>query len=211
MKLSELFERCLNTSYYQTGKSANYAIEKNEDKLNIYFEETDGDNDWRINLDFPAKPYNRMGQTLWFAHRGFLSLWKEIEPRLSPYIMDENIKELTVTGYSHGAAAALLCHEYVWYNRPELRNSLKGYGFGCPRVIHGAKGEKEKYRWETFTVIRNIDDIVTHLPPASLGYIHVGNMLEIGKKGRYTPIDAHRPENILKELRLLETTKQASS
>lgn len=204
MNLTKLFERCLNIPYFQTGKSANYAFENKNNKLYIYFEESDGDNDWRINLDFPAKPYNRMGQTVWFAHRGFLNTWKEIEAKLQPYIMDINVKEITVTGYSHGAAIALLCHEYVWYNRPELRDLLKGYGFGCPRVIHGAKGIKITERWENFTVIRNIDDIVTHLPPASLGYIHVGKLLEIGKKGRYTPIDAHRPENILRELKVFE-------
>lgn len=204
MSLTEIFERCLGINYYQTGKSANYAFERKETCLYIYFEESDGSNDWLINLNFPAKPYKRMGQTVWFAHRVFLDTWKEIEPKLRAYITDTNISKITITGYSHGAAIALLCHEYVWYNRPKLRDYLEGYGFGCPRVIHGAKGARVADRWENFTVIRNIDDIVTHLPPASLGYIHVGNMLEIGKKGRYTPIDAHRPENILKELKTFE-------
>jgi hypothetical protein len=56
-------------------------------------------------------------------------------------------------------------------------------------------------RWERFTVIRNIDDIVTHLPPRALGYTHVGHVLEIGEKGTYSRVDAHRPENILAELK----------
>lgn len=200
--LYELFEKCLNISYFQTGKSANYAVERTKTTLNIYFEESDGDNDWRINFDFPAKPYKRMGKTVWFAHRGFLDTWKEIEKKVSDDIIDKTVNEITVAGYSHGAAVAVLCHEYAWYNRPDIRNSLRGYGFGCPRVIWGKIIDN---RWKNFTVIRNIDDAVTHLPPSAFGYKHVGSMLEIGKKGRYTPIDAHRHENIMKELKIYES------
>ena len=59
-------------------------------------------------------------------------------------------------------------------------------------------------RWERFTVIRNVDDIVTHVPPAIWGYSHVGSMIKIGEKGKYSPVDAHRPENIMAELRQRE-------
>lgn len=206
--LYELFKRCLYIPYFQTGKSANYAFDRTKEKLNIYFEGSDGGNDWRSNLDFPAKPYKRMGKTVWLAHRGFLDTWKEIEKKVADDINDKRITDITVTGYSHGAAMALLCHEYAWYNRPDIRKSIKGYGFGCPRVIWGKAPDD---RWGNFTVIRNIDDIVTHLPPAALGYIHVGKMVEIGKKGRYTPIDAHRQQNILKELEIYEGSKDYSS
>ena len=143
-----------------------------------------------------------MGRTIWFAHRGFLDTWKEIEPVLADKIADRTVKRLAITGYSHGAALAMLCHEYVWYNRPDLREMLDGYGFGSPRVFWGIKNAELSRRWERFHVIRNIDDIVTHLPPAALGYRHVGTMLKLGSRGKYSPIDAHRPENILRELRL---------
>jgi hypothetical protein len=81
---------------------------------------------------------------------------------------------------------------------------LEGYGFGAPRVIWGAVSEKIKSRWANFTVIRNIDDAVTHLPPAFFGYFHVGKMIEIGKKGKYGKIEAHLPQNIEKELLIYE-------
>lgn len=58
-----------------------------------------------------------------------------------------------------------------------------------------------KKRWENFTVIRNVNDLITHLPPAFLGFSHVGEMLKIGKKGKYTPIEAHFARNILRELK----------
>ena len=204
MKLYTLFGNCLNTSYQQTGISANYASRKDNETLYIFFEKSNGMNDWLENLDFPIKPYKRMGRTVWFAHRGFLRVWKEIEPMLSGEIADKSIKKIVITGYSHGAAIAVLCHEYVWFNRPELRADIEGYGFGCPRVLWGRKNEGIIKRWERFTVVRNIDDIVTHLPPFLLGYFHVGKMLEIGEKGTYTAIEAHRPQNILNELAKFE-------
>ncbi len=204
MNLQSLFRRCIDIPYSKVGISANYATEQIGNTLYIFFEHSSGKNDWKINLDFPAKPYKRMGKTVWFAHRGFLRQWKEIESALSEIILDKSLGKIVITGYSHGAALAVLCHEYVWFNRPDLRNSLLGYGFGCPRVIWGIKTKQLFRRFEGFTVIRNIDDIVTHLPPAILGYVHVGKMLEIGEKGKYSPVGAHFPENILYELSLTE-------
>ncbi|MBQ9112511.1 MAG: lipase family protein [Clostridia bacterium] len=204
MKLYDLFEECLRIPYSQSGGSANYATRRAGDTLYIFFESSDGDADWKVNMDFPAKAYKRMGRTVWLAHRGFLTAWKQTEPLLADAIADKTVGRIIITGYSHGAAIAVLCHEYVWFNRPDLRPFLEGYGFGCPRVLWGMRSAAVRQRWAGFSVIRNIDDAITHLPPAALGYFHVGNMLEIGKKGKYSPIDAHRSENILSELAAYE-------
>ena len=204
MDLYWLFKKCLSAKYRQDGESANYAIERIGDTLYLFFEDSDGAEDWRINLDFPAKAYKRMGRTAWFAHRGFLDAFKRTEKCLADAIADPSVQGIVVAGYSHGAAIALLCHEYIWFNRPDLRSSLNGYGFGCPRVLWGIIRACVARRWERFLVIRNLDDIVTHLPPAVLGYSHVGELLEIGENGKYSPIEAHFPENILDELRQYE-------
>jgi predicted lipase len=201
VNLYELFLKTLNAPYLKVGESTNYAFIKENDTLNIYFEDSKGKEDWKNNLDFPVKAYNVDNKITWHAHRGFLKVFKEIEKILPYYIEDKSIKSVIISGYSHGAAIAVLCHEYVWYNRPDLRNSLQSYGFGCPRVLWGSKTKEIIKRWESFTVIRNIDDIVTHLPPKILGYFHVGNLIEIGKRGKYSSIDAHRAENILTELK----------
>ena len=77
--------------------------------------------------------------------------------------------------------------------------SVAFFGRMQKEYIHMGTGSGGKCtrRWENFTVIRNLNDIVTHVPPAILGYSHVGTVLEIGIKGRYTPIEAHYEENIL--------------
>lgn len=201
--LSQLFTACLQIPYRRVGVSANYAFRREGDTLYLFFEGSDGKIDWLNNLDFPAKAYKRMGRTAWFAHRGFLKVWREIEPFIAKEIADASIQAIVIAGYSHGGALAMLCHEYVWYHRPDLRNRLDGYGFGAPRVFWGMCLPCLKQRWERFTVVRNLDDLVTHLPPWVFGYSHVGTTLKIGKRGAYTPIEAHFAENIVKELEAL--------
>ena len=201
MTLSELFALCLKIPYQQTGVSANYALKRVGRTLYLFFQGSSGKNDWKNNLDFPAKAYKRMGKTVWFAHRGFLKVWKEIEPMLAADIADLNFEKIVIAGYSHGGALAMLCHEYVWFHRPELRGAIESYGFGAPRVFWGLKTAKIKARWEGYVVVRNINDIVTRLPPVALGYSHVGKLLKIGEKGKYSPIEAHDPENLLAELK----------
>ena len=196
MNLYNLFYECVNTNYLSVGCCANYFVCREHNTLYIFFEKSVGVSDWKSNFDFPAKMYKGI-----FVHRGFLKVWKNIEPILENYILDTTLKRIIITGYSHGAAIAVLCHEYVWFNRSDLRESIEGYGFGCPRVVWGFYGNKIKKRWERFTVIRNIDDIVTHVPPLLFGYFHVGKMLLIGEKGKYSKVDAHREENILNELK----------
>ncbi len=231
MNLEKLFVECLNASYIQVENSGNYALKKNGDTLYIYLESSNGWTDWKNNLDFfpaahqntwtelccnikvfkqscasPITPYRYM-ESRWFTHRGFLRVWKSIEPYIANEICNKRHRKIITVGYSHGAALAVFCHEYIWLHRPDLRNRIEGYGFGCPRVFWGIKVKKMKKRWERFTVIRNLDDIVTHVPPIWLGFSHVGKILTIGARGQYSKIDAHRPENILEELKELNNTK----
>ena len=208
MELYELFSECLSADYLHSNGSADYAVRRDGDTLYIFFEDSSGSTDWKSNLNFPARAYKRMKKTVWYAHRGFLRVWKQTEPLISDAVMDSTVKKIVTVGYSHGAAIAVLCHEYAWYHRADIRRSVYGYGFGCPRVFYGKKTPSLMRRWENFLVIRNIDDIVTHLPPRFLGFHHVGKMLHIGKAGKYSSVTAHFPRNILKELKIYSRKKK---
>ncbi len=203
MKLYDLFYECLEIKYKELENSANYALHRKGDHLKIYFQHSRGATDWKNNLDFPAKPYRDMDD-FWFAHRGFLGVWEVLREPIAPIILDKQIKKITAVGYSHGAAMALFCHEYIKFHRPDIENNILSYGFGCPRVLWGFQSKNVRRRFEGFTVIRNLDDLVTHVPPASLGYRHVGKILEIGERGKYSAVEAHFAENILKELGIYE-------
>ena len=210
-ELLNLFESCLNADYVNVGDGGSFSIEVRGDALYIFFEKSKGIVDWHSNLDFGAvlhselgrearavTPYKRMDEE-WYCHGGFLRVWRSVLPYLEWALLDLRFGEIVTVGYSHGAALALLCHEYLWFNRRDLRGKITGYGFGCPRVIYG-KVPREKERWADFYVIRNYDDIVTHLPPRAFGFRHVGHLVTVGGIGRYSRIDAHRKENYLSSL-----------
>lgn len=205
MRMSLLFQSCLSKAYVHTPEGGDYATERRGNILYVYLEGSDGAEDWKNNLDFPIGVSAGEGEPSWRCHRGFLRVWKAMEPELKQDLLDRSVGRIVISGYSHGAALAVLCYEYVWRNRPDLRERMEGYGFGAPRVLWGARPPRLLNRWERFTVVRNLDDLVTHLPPVWLGYYHVGRVLEIGARKRYSSIDAHRAENLLTELRAYES------
>lgn len=200
MNIKELYEKILRAKYTHLEETASFMYERENDTLYIYFEWSNGKTDWKNNFDFPAKPYRDM-KNKWFAHRGFLKVWKVIEPHLEAVICDRSVKHILIGGYSHGAAIALLCHEYCKFNRPDIL--IEGYGYGCPRVVWGFLRKAVKQRFEGFTVVRNGCDLVTHVPPVFFGYRHAGEMLKIGQGKGYKPIQSHYPELYSKELELL--------
>ena len=174
---AQLFERVLTAPYIHLEGGASYFVEREGPALRLLFEGSNGRLDWRNNFDFPAKPYRDMADR-WYAHRGFLRVWKEIEPHVADMIADPTVTVIYVAGYSHGAAIALLCHEYVRFHRPDVL--LLGIGYGCPRVVWGWLPKRVRDRFKCFFVIRNGRDLVTHVPPALLGYRHAGLLVEMG-------------------------------
>lgn len=204
MKLTTLFKRTLELEpkYVHLNNDASYYCENLFGTLYIYFEWSNGKKDWLSNLNFPAKPYRNMKDGMWFAHRGFLKVWKNIEPCLAEKINNPKLKGIVISGYSHGAAIALLCHEYCKFHRSDIK--VEGYGFGCPRVVWGWFGKKTKKRFDGFTVIKVGKDLVTRVPPKIFGYRHIGNLLNIGQSSGYKSIEAHFADNYITELEVIE-------
>ncbi len=201
MTLYQLFERTLCAPYLQLKENAaSYLAKREGETLYLFFEKSNGATDWRNNFDFPAKPYRDMDGGLWFVHRGFLRVFKTVEPLIASAVADGRVKKIVIAGYSHGAALALLCHEYCVYHRPDLAGRIVGYGFGCPRVVWGFLRKRVKARFKNFTVVKNCRDVVTHLPPRLFGYRHVGSILHIGRQRALGGVDSHRAEHYLEEL-----------
>lgn len=201
-KLYNLFIDCLDARYTHTEIGGSYAAKVDNGTLYLFFQWSYGITDWLFNFFFLKKkiePYEEMGQK-WVVHSGFSKVWDSIKHNIEDLILDERYKKIVIVGYSHGGAIATLCHEFVWFNRPDLRESLEGYGFGSPRVVGRETPFEIKERWAHFHVIRNIGDIVTHLPPKFTGYMDIGQLIEIGKKGKYSPIGAHRESSYMDEL-----------
>ena len=208
--MKDLFERCLNATYVRTPKSGDYAIEVEKDTLYLLFEWSDGVWDWIHNFLFPAKPYKRMND-VWFCHRGFLGVWKAMRDEIESDVRHKlaahrRIKNIVCVGYSHGGALALFATEDMEYLYGDRYNVL-GFGFGAPRVVWGCVGKAVKKRLCRFFTVRNSPDLITHVPPVLMGFRHVGGVVEIGGKGKYSPIRAHYPDAYAKELEGRVTAK----
>lgn len=200
--MKELFDRCLNATYIHTAEGGDYAIEVEDGVIYLLFQWSNGAEDWKNNFDFPARPYKRMSD-VWYCHRGFLRVWKamrdEIETKVAEIIESNSfICSIRCIGYSHGAALALFATEDMSYLYSGVC-LVRGVGFGCPRVVWGRVPKPVKDRLARFTAVRNIPDIVTHLPPALFGFRHT-NLLTIGERGKYSPIGAHYPQAYQREL-----------
>ncbi len=212
--LKALFTRCLNARYITTAEDGNYAIELDGRTLYLLFEHSNGIEDWKNNFDFPVSPYKNMNP-VWQCHRGFLRVWRgmqeELEERVA-YILARNqrINSIVCVGYSHGGALAVFATEDMEYLHG-ARCNVSGYGFGAPRVLFGIVPREIKHRLRNFITVRNIPDLVTHLPPLVFGFQNAGTLKRIGKRGKYTPVSAHFSESYLAELEALEEETKSNA
>lgn len=200
-KLHELFHMTVNIPYTTVGTNVDYAIQRKNHILYIYFQCSYTKLDWVYNFMFGKKPYKDM-DIPYRVHRGFLKCWKKVEDIIIDTIKDPTIKEIYICGYSHGAALSMLCHECCWYHRPDIRHNIWGIGFESPRVYAGYKIKSElQNRWAQYLMIRNHNDIVTHLPPRIFGFAHVGTTYQIGLENeKVNCIDAHRDNEVMHSL-----------
>lgn len=199
----ELFKLCLGTIYTHTAESGDYALCIEGDTLYLLFQHSNGKEDWKNNFDFPVKPYRDM-KPKWYCHRGFLKVWKamrdEVEAKVAESLKNtDSITKIVCVGYSHGAALAVFATEDMAYLYGD-KYEVSGYGFGAPRVLWGIVPAEVKKRLECFKTVRNIPDLVTHVPPMLFGFRNAGQMIRIGSTGKYDPIKSHYPNAYIDEL-----------
>ena len=133
--------------------------------------------DWIRN--FKIKPFliNIADEDI-YVHRGFyegfIELWEDIEDKIKQY------KEITISGYSHGAGIAPLLYLTLkdLYPHIDLNATVL---FGCPRVfsflnIKGFKAMKDLCKG--ITTVRLGNDIVSRVPFWFMGYGSVGKELK---------------------------------
>ena len=204
--LYEQFNACTTVEYTHVENDGSYAVLRDGERLTLFFEKSNGLLDWWNNFNFPAKPYRKM-HDLWFCHRGFLKVWKSVEPYVAEHINNPEIKEIAIIGYSHGGAIALLCHEYVKYNRPDV--TVTGVGFGAPRVLWGCANKTVMERFAGFQVVRNGKDIITHLPPVFFGFRHTSPVVKVGTSTGF--IKDHFPERYSEALKNIVTNNEGES
>lgn len=177
-----------------SGNDTQYLIEEHDSHVIIVFQQSNGKTDWLNNFRFWKKPYKNM-DTKFYVHSGFCKCWKLIRDEIAKKVTELNPTSITVIGWSHGAALAVLAHEDMWYRfvkcredsedvdviLSSLRGKIKCITFGCPRVIGIWNFKKIKERFEGVTLFNNGSDIVCTVPPNWMFYRHVVQQTHIGK------------------------------
>lgn len=221
ISLTELFENTLNITYDNVGKDVSYKFVMDNGTLYIYFQGSDGETDWKYNFKFYKKlwwrkPYKGM-ENVFRVHAGFLECWKQVEDIVIERIKQDDVKEIVVSGYSHGAALAVLCHECCWFHRKDLikEHKVHTFAFEAPRVIGAFKLKfLIRIRWADCVIFRNRNDIVTHVPPRIFGFTHPIALTYIGQNAHYglgSFVKSHYPENVLASIKEFDEHEQARS
>lgn len=192
----ELYNRTLHNTWRTAGNKTQYALQVEEDSVFLSFQGSVEKEDWKANFDFFATPYRDMAFK-WYAHRGFLNIWKAIDDEMLTLLTPYKGKKLYILGYSHGAALATLAHEFFQFHGFEPTT----YAFAAPRVLW-FPGRQIKERFNNFIVVRNHGDVVTHVPFNLMGYFHVGAKMLIGKRGTLLSHLPHYPERYIEGLKI---------
>lgn len=203
--LKELYESTLIGPWSTIGDDVQYRIETNLSSITLHLQGSVSKRDWLNNFNFPAIPYKRM-EYKWYAHRGFINMWKSARDKIIGEIQQEiiNIQEqskvesITVVGYSQGAALSVLAHEDIYYTFPELQSVLKTYTFAGPRVFW-FPNKVLKERLYNILHIGKRGDIVTYVPPSIFGFTHCYKKQKIGK-WKFPWWINHLPEKYITDL-----------
>jgi triacylglycerol lipase len=136
--------------------------------------------DWMTDARIVLRPYQPG-----LVHIGFYNalndVWHEMNAAINA-CRDQG-QSLWVTGHSLGAALAGLAVSRMIFEEQTPINGL--YTFGHPRMgnfVFG-NGYDTEFLAKTFRYV-NDQDIVTRIPPRTLGYTHVGRLLFFDKDGR---------------------------
>jgi triacylglycerol lipase len=160
--------------------TAGFAV-AGSDLIIVVFRGTEDDLDWTTNM-----------QLAWVAleggtrvHTGFFQAYWPIREALFAAIeklLKAKPRPVYVTGHSLGGALALMATaELANHRDQEVRDSIAAcYTFGCPRA---GDASFDQYVKVPLYRVTNGVDLVPAIPPALLGYRHVGDTRYFGRPG----------------------------
>lgn len=144
-------------------------------------------------------------------YNNFLATVPLIEKHITPLLAtDQPPRTLHVVGHSLGAGIATLAALYflLEYDWSVLPHSLVSVTAGSPRALFSQMKEVAEERMSSipdgkvqmFRVVRN-KDVVATVPPAILGFHHIGSLVYIGQDGTIT-FDSNLPDRDTNEDRI---------
>jgi hypothetical protein len=151
------------------------------DMIVVVFRGTENRLDWMTNVN--TKFVALQGGTR--VHTGFFQAYWPIRDAMFAFLvaaLKKKKRAVYVTGHSLGGALALMATaELANHDDAEIRDSIAAcYTFGCPRA---GDSSFDLYVKVPLYRVTNGVDLVPAVPPAILGYRHVGDTRYFGKPG----------------------------
>jgi len=190
--MKELFAKCLTGPWVQSGDDVHYRLERDADHLTLVFPGTWDKHGWWHNFDFAVTLYKDM-KVPFMAHKGFAALYHSIRDKIMGRIGDEvnnGAKYLLILGYSQGGALATLAHEDAGFRFNGL--AVSTVSFASPKVLW-LPPNQIKERFKFLTRYSTWGDPVPMVPPAIMGYTHVGTGNAVGPLSLFWPWN-HEPD-----------------
>lgn len=164
---------------------ADYFVRESEDELLIFFWGTNTHEERRSYINLRSADFRGIR-----AHSGWLSYYLTVREYVFPLVQQafQDSKRIHITGYSMGAAFATYLTYEAFLDIPNATVQLETWG--SPRVVRGRVPDFDKWS----NAVRHVLwlDFVTLLPPAILGYRHIGTRNV--ETGTINPFFNH-PEN----------------
>jgi len=178
MTIKEAFDKAIHHGTQKTaGVETQYAVIVSHNAVWLSIQGSVQDEDWQSNFAFAVVPYKKQPER-WLAHKGFVTRWKQAREQIVAEVkaaVEATGLPLRITGYSHGAALAVLAHEDFGFMGYDPQTIV----FGCPRVLW-LPSRKVRDRFKALTRVANRGDIVTMVPFAAMLYRHVGKQVKLG-------------------------------
>ena len=180
MKLHEVFNLIVSTSYKKTGIDVDYCVKEVEGIPCLLFKESNSKIDWKTNFHFWKKPYKNQENTM-LVHSGFANAWKSANDVIMKEFIDlVNKKKATkvlITGWSFGGAMSYFAAEDFNY-RTGLKPDV--ITFGAPKIVAPFAFKSRKHIASAINNLQNVThkaDIVTKIPPFFIKF----KRLSVGK------------------------------
>lgn len=182
MAPNDIFELIKKTKYNNDGLDVDWQVVEFSDSVFLLFQETRSSIDWKVNFDFPAKPYKNQESPL-LIHRGYAKAYKSCNDKIMEAFISKCKgcnKVPYISGWSYGGAMAQIASEDFFYRTGIKPNLIT---FGAPKV---AFGKKTRNYLESCICgalqFAHRSDIVPKVPPFFLKYgrVPVGKFNFIG-------------------------------
>ena len=160
--------------------------------------------DWKGNLDSHKMtvPFNRDPDSVKDRlHEGFLKDYMSVRDTVFEHVSKNAGNKIAVTGHSLGGALASICALDVKYNFPDKEVVL--YTYGSPRVGNAHYVECHKKRIQDAYYIRCGQDVVTRVPPKSMGFSDTRKYIRVNVWKPWLSALDHFPKRYLKGLKKL--------